>query len=418
VRSAVTEEGRLAAKSGGSAVTSAAVLLLILAPAFAVITSAEALPHGGASARPQARANIPTRANTPARADGTTNPPADANSPADAASGPMAGEAGPAEVASGQVEGLRLLREAAAASRAVAYEGVQIVSWWGPAGAATTVVHVAHEPGQGTVLRTADTDAEPAGESFVADGRGAQPDAVLGVTRETLGLLVVNYRVIAVGSGSACGRPTAIVEARRADGTTAARFWLDDTTKIPLRRELFDDRSQMINENTFIDLAVNGPVKGSLRVRPLSASRPWNVLTVADMARLRASGWPLPGHLPGALTLFNARQAATPAGPVLQLGYSDGLAGVSLFVQRGGLQRRLPGWRKIKVAGRAIYARDALGHGLTWTSHGYVLTLIADAPAVTITAAVRALPHEPSRGFWARVRHGFGRLLSWVDPFG
>ena len=149
-----------------------------------------------------------------------------------------------------------------------------------------------------------------------------------------------------------------------------------------------------------------------------AAARPWNVLTSADLARLRAKGWPLPAELPGGLVLFDARQTTTPSGPVFQLGYSDGLSGVSLFVQRGGLPRKLAGWREVEVGGRTVYARDPIPQGLAWSSHRYVLTLIADAPAATIGAVVRVLPHDGQRGFWSRLRHGFGRVVSWVDPFG
>ncbi len=169
----------------------------------------------------------------------------------------------------------------------------------------------------------------------------------------------------------------------------------------------------MINESTFVDFRPGLPAVAS----PATAATPWNVLTAADLKRLRAAGWPLPANLPGGLVLFDARQAATPSGRVFQLGYSDGLSGVSLFVQRGGLPRKLAGWKPVEVAGRTVYARDPVGQGISWSSPGYVLTLIADAPAATISAAVRALPYDAQRGFWSRLGHGFGRVVSWVDPF-
>lgn len=414
MRTAVQEERRPATRSGGSAVTSAAVLLLVLAPAFIVITTAEALPHGPASTRPKARADVSSlmagKAN-PSVPPGRAGPSAAAVNPA------RAGVAGREPARPAGADGLVLLRDAVAASMTVPYRGVQVVSWSGPADTTTTVVEVTHEPGLGTLLRTADAGAGPTGESFIPDGRGGQPGEVLGVTEDALDLLAVNYRVVPAGIGSACGRRAAIVEARRADGSLAARFWLDKATKIPLRRELYDGRSQMINVNAFIQLDLSRSAHPIRIPSADAASRPWAVLTAADLARLRVSGWPLPGRLPGGLVLFSARQVTTGEGTVFQLGYSDGLSGLSLFVQHGVLQPLHTGWREVKVAGWPVYTRESIGQGLTWSSRGYVLTLIADAPAGTIKAAVRALPHDTGQGFLARLQHGFGRLVSWVDPF-
>jgi hypothetical protein len=47
-----------------------------------------------------------------------------------------------------------------------------------------------------------------------------------------------------------------------------------------------------------------------------------------------------------------------------------------------------------------------------------VYTLIADAPAQTVVAAVGALPHDESPGFWKRLSHGFARLAHLANPFG
>jgi hypothetical protein len=405
VRSALPDETRAAARQGGSAVTSMAVFFLILAPALVIVTGAEALPYGSARTQPRPNVGNPAIGQRAAAGSGAAARHAAAGVAAPHGTGRRASAAdGPA---------LRLLQAAASADRTVSYEGVQLISWWSPDAATTVAVDVTHQSRQGTLVRTVGAGTTPDGHALMAGGPGAQPGDVLGVTEETLDLLSANYRVVLAGAGSACDRPTTIVAARRSDGTLAARFSLDDVTRIPLRRELFDHRSRMINESTFVDFRPGLPAVAS----PATAATPWNVLTAADLKRLRAAGWPLPANLPGGLVLFDARQAATPSGRVFQLGYSDGLSGVSLFVQRGGLPRKLAGWKQVEVAGRTVYARDPVGQGISWSSPGYVLTLIADAPAATISAAVRALPYDAQRGFWSRLGHGFGRVVSWVDPF-
>src|SRR5436189_105568 len=77
-----------------------------------------------------------------------------------------------------------------------------------------------------------------------------------------------------------------------------------------------------------------------------------------QLARLRASGWPLPGPLPANLTLIGAKEANTPSGPVVDLDYSDGLSVVSIFVQRGYLPDSLDGWSQVALEGHKVYASD------------------------------------------------------------
>jgi len=414
----VPEETSPAARPSGPTATSVAVLFLILAPALVIITGAEARPLGQTGTYARASSGAPAAGElTGQPAARTAAQPIRASRVGRYAADDITALRAPVP-AGAEGGGLRLLQAAVVAGRTVSYEGVQIISWWSQDGTTTVAVDVTHESRRGTLLRTVG-GATPDGQSFMAQESGAQPGDVLGVTDQTLDLLAANYQVVAGGAGSACNRRATIVEALRNDGTVAGKFWLDNVTKITLRRELFDDQSRMINESTFVALNMSSPAAaGTMQARSAAAARPWNVLTSTGLAGLRAKGWPLPAYLPGGLVLFDARQAMTPNGRVFQLGYSDGLSGVSLFVQRGRLSGKLAGWREVEVGGRNAYARNPIPQGLTWSSHGYVLTLIADAPDTMIGAVVRALPYDGQRGFWSRLRHGFGRVVSWVDPFG
>jgi sigma-E factor negative regulatory protein RseB len=116
--------------------------------------------------------------------------------------------------------------------------------------------------------------------------------------------------------------------------------------------------------------------------------------------------------------LFTGAQTATNAGTVLDLGYSDGLSVVSVFEQRGALAAKLTGWQKTTVDGHVIYVAEPDQRSLTWSTHGMVYTVMADAPTQTVDAVVGALPHDAPPGFWKRMSRGFTRLVSWVNPFG
>ncbi len=144
------------------------------------------------------------------------------------------------------------------------------------------------------------------------------------------------------------------------------------------------------------------------RERPLSAGA---------LARLRAGGWPLPGQLPGHLTLVQAQQTGGTPGAVVDLAYSDGLSVVSLFLQRGHLPPRLSGWSRVAVRGQQVFTADPDRRSVAWSARGFVFTVLADAPEGTVDQVVMVLPHSARPGFLGRMRRGLTALASWLDPF-
>lgn len=311
--------------------------------------------------------------------------------------------------------GLRLLSMAAAASATVPYSGEQVVAWWGPGGSSTSVIQVWH-PRHGSVLTHVSNMGSPTGSSSAATTAGGQdPDGILGMTARMLSLIRAHYTVAAAGRGMADGRAAQLVELRRGDGTLAARFWLDNATGLPLRRETFDAQERMTSEDAFIDLEIGTSSLGDM---PAPAVQPWSAgLSQAQMSRLRADGWLAPRSLPDGLVLIAAHQATTTAGTVIDLDYSDGLSVVSVFVQRGNLPAVLPGWQEIKVNGREVYTTDQSQQSLAWSAHGFVYTVIAEAPASTVSEVIAAMPHDDRPGFWHRISRGMHRLASWANPF-
>jgi sigma-E factor negative regulatory protein RseB len=321
--------------------------------------------------------------------------------------------------------GLRLLSEAASACGQVSYQGVQLTAWLGPAGSWTSVVNVWHQRGHQTLIQTATLPATavPLHRAATADpdGDGAggvsqrDPEGIMTMTSQMVALLAVNYQVSLAGRGDVAGRPAQKLVLRHRDGRLAARFWLDTATMLPLRRETFDGRARMVSEDVFVSLQLGSPAAAPA---PRSASVPGGKpLATAQLARLRATGWPLPAGLPGQLSLVRASETSGPAGAVVDLAYSDGLSVISLFVQRGHLPARLNGWSKIAMRGDRVYAAGPDQRSVAWSARGFVYTLIADAPDQTLDQAVGALPHNAGPGFFGRMGRGLHRLISWLNPF-
>ena len=313
-----------------------------------------------------------------------------------------------------------LLDQAAQAAVQTSYVGEEIVSHYDTSGGTVLVSDIWHVSGGQTVTRTLPAGTYASGEPYLSsDTDGQWPEGVLGVTTQLVRLLEAHYIVVYGGAGEAGNRTAQIVEAWRGDGTLAARFWLDDATKLPLEREVFDSSSHVISEDVFINVQLSKQVPASAPAGgPADPQGPWTApLPARQLLALRARGWLVPPDLPGGLSLFTGAQTQTSSGTVLDLGYSDGLSVVSLFEQRGNLAAKLAGWQKVTVAGHVIYAAEPDQRSLTWSSRGMVYTVLADAPAQTVDDVVGVLPHDTPPGFWKRMSHGLARLASWANPF-
>jgi sigma-E factor negative regulatory protein RseB len=311
--------------------------------------------------------------------------------------------------------GLRLLGQAAKACATVAFRGVQSLTWWGPAaarGGSSAAIQVWHRPDGEVLARpAAGQGADPAS----ADATVGQDD-VMTITPGLLKLMRRNFVITYAGRAAVTGRPAEVVEVDLPGGGLAARFWIDAATKLPLRRELYDDRARLFSADSFKKLWVGAGQLGGI---PAPFTEPWaGQLTADDRATLRARGWRLPPDSLGGLTLFQARQTATSSGKVVEQSYSDGLSVISVFVQRGELPSTMPGWRRIAGHGDAVvYAVDPGNRSLAWSADGYVYTVISDAPASTVAQAVSRLPHDSPPGFWGRIGRGLHRIMSWANPF-
>jgi sigma-E factor negative regulatory protein RseB len=327
----------------------------------------------------------------------------------------------------GAIHAVRLLAQAAQAAILTSYQGEEVVTRWNTGGGSVLVSDIWHVSGGQTVTRTLDTGASFSSQPYLSsDTDGQAPEGVLGVTTPLLRLLEKHYVVAYAGTGSADDRTAQVIEAWRSDGSIAARFWLDDATKLPLERQVFDAGAHVISQDVFIDVRFADPASGTAS-RSATADGdaisadpqgPWtDPLSHAQLLALRTRGWLVPAQLPGGLQLFTGAETRAGSGTVLGLGYSDGLSVVSVFEQRGHLAAKLDGWRETTVHGHEIFVAEPDQRSLTWSSRGMVYTVMVDAPADTVDAVVGVLPHDAPAGFWKRMSRGMTRLASWVNPF-
>jgi len=345
--------------------------------------------------------------------------------PTTATAGGLVADAGQAPATgrrlSSSARALRLLSQAAQAAISMSYQGQEVVTRWSNGSGSVLVSDIWHVSGGQTVTQTLAAGNSLSSQPYLSSDDDSQaPEGVLGVTVPLIGLLETHYTVVYAGTGSADSRTAQVVEARREDGSLAARFWLDDATKLPLEREVFDSTSHVISQDVFIRVRFSTQAQAAVPVGgPSDPPGPWaDPLSHAQLLALHTQGWLVPAGLPGGLSLFTGARTTTTTGTVLDLGYSDGLSVVSVFEQRGHLAAKLDGWQRTIVGGQVIYVAEPDQRSLTWSSRGMVYTVMADAPVQTVNAVVGVLPHDTPPGFWQRMSRGFVRLASWVNPFG
>jgi negative regulator of sigma E activity len=316
---------------------------------------------------------------------------------------------------------LRLLARAATAGDRVSYRGVQFVSAWSAAGSTSVVVHVDHQAGRGTAVHTDATAQTPAKDTFLP---AATSTMSIAGTTAGLALLEHNFAVVLAGRGWVAGREVDVVKALRAGDRPAATFWLDRATGLVLRREVYDGHGRATRASAFVDLQVRGdaaasqaPATPAIPPREVHAWR--DALDGKQLAAMRGHGWPCPVRLPQALQLVDARRGGGDFQGIVHLSYSDGLATVSVFLQRGRLDvARLADSHRATMGGRAVYVRDGVPMRVTWSSQGTVYTVVADAPTRTVDQVVAAFPYQDGAGTMGRLGRGLDRVASWFNPFG
>ncbi len=166
--------------------------------------------------------------------------------------------------------GMRLLSKSATAGLTMSYQGVELIAQSSVNGAVTMISDVWHQGGGLTVTQTSDAGMLTSSQPYVSyDVDNHSPEGVFGVTKTLVALLGRHYVAVYRGTGITLGRPALVVELERADGSLAARFWLDRQTLVPLRRDVYDTSAQLVSEDAFVQVQF-----GALTAPPAGAGRP------------------------------------------------------------------------------------------------------------------------------------------------
>jgi hypothetical protein len=189
------------------------------------------------------------------------------------------------------------------------------------------------------------------------------------------------------GAGVA-GRPTTAVEVF-VNGRLRERLALDRATSLVLERVQFD--------------STGGPTR-VVRIESLSVLPPDDIVVPAPVE----APSPLPSRYraPATLAAGYEQVAAYRRGDIAHVVYSDGLHGLSVFLQPGRLDDgRLSDVMWVAMGKRTAAVRSWPGGvTVTWEAGGVVYTAVGDGPVEDVVTAAGSMPPPASPSTAARAR--------------
>ena len=239
------------------------------------------------------------------------------------------------------VAAMRLLDRASAAPGRVSYRGVQFVSAWTTKGSTGLVVDVVHRPGYRHDRDVAGdrVDAGRADPSGGGQCRAFAAGRCLHADPARQPLLAVRRR-LRLGRrsrgrgrrrdppGRDAGRPPASGSTARAVSCCAARSTTSPAASPAPARS---SRSPSTRTADYSDAAESAQDTDRPKAWP-------DAIDPTALQRMRDRGWKCPDALPPSLQLVDARRGGGHYDGIVHLSYSDGLASVSVFEQRGRLR--------------------------------------------------------------------------------
>lgn len=303
------------------------------------------------------------------------------------------------------------LQGAATESGQVSYSGTQVVRVVQGRQVVSAAVGISFETGQGSSV-TVPRQGAGAMLRFVPATSSSRI-----VNEELLDLLTRGYSLSGSTGSTVVGRPVTVVEATPIAGTSthvAARWWVDNATGLLLWQETYDANGAVAVASGFTSLRLSTQPVFIPHLPPrLATSTTTASLTLSSVSDLTTQGWYCQGQLAG-LSLVRLRSDEATDPDALHMVYSDGVATLSVFEQRGTLGEPPAGSRLDESL--HVYVRDGTPTMATWRSGDRVFTVMTDGSPDLLRAAVAALPHQVVEAptTMDRIRAGWGHIIERV----
>lgn len=227
----------------------------------------------------------------------------------------------------------------------------------------------------------------PDDNSVVVEQRRADNQNFPSILPERIQDLDENYDIQLGRSGRVAGRAAQQVLIRPRDSFRYGyRLWADLETGLLLKAELVDDKDSMLEQFMFTQVNIGGNVPSASLVP--QSERPgmvWLRDSGGQMKNIEAS-W-VANRLPKGFKLSTQMKREVPANkkPVEHLVYSDGLAAVSVFVEK------LDTTDDVVPGTSQMGAVNAFGTQVD----GHYVTTVGEVPAVTVSQIGGSVTRRP-----------------------
>lgn len=203
------------------------------------------------------------------------------------------------------------------------------------------------------------------------------------------------YEVNPQGSERVAGREAHVLLVQPRDAHRFGyRLWSDKASGLLLRSDVLNDRNEVLETSAFSEVTIGVKPQVDSVVGPMRKLDGYRVVRPSLTAtRMDAEGWGMRQLVPGFREVSCVRRpmespTSNPqeasAEPVLQTIYSDGLAYVSVFIERFDAQRHQRSIRTAVGATQTLMRR----HGDWW------VTVVGDVPPATLLMFANGLERK------------------------
>jgi len=148
------------------------------------------------------------------------------------------------------------------------------------------------------------------------------------------------------------------------------RLWADLNTGMLLKAKTFDEKNELVEQFAFTQLKIGGPIgRDQLKARYLRESRDWRVEdSGATRANLAEAGWTIRSSPAGFRTVAELIRTMGGTGGVGHIVLSDGLAAISVFIERATSRQPAPQPGLVRQGAINVYMRPVAATGLPWSA--------------------------------------------------
>lgn len=166
------------------------------------------------------------------------------------------------------------------------------------------------------------------------------------------------------------------------------KVWSEKTTGLAVKLQTLDARGQVLEQMVFSELQLDAPVQMDKLLKQMNNTQGYQVHKAPlNKTTAEAEGWQLKTEVPGFVPMSchtHGEPGAKPGTLPLQWVFSDGLASVSLFLERYDPQRH----------GRERMAAMGATHTLTQRIGDHWLTAMGEVPVSTLKLFAQSLERQ------------------------